>query len=84
MKQTIFNVDEGKMQKYYSDLMDQVYLQYHRHPTHLIGNGENHQEVLGNGQSLGVGNSGSKKVVVHGVKGMSNGMPDTKFNGGKR
>lgn len=90
---TRFNIDEAKMLDYYDKLMDQVYLLYHTHPTNLTHISLTDAEVAEMSEADAMGRSLAatakniakrKKVVLHGVKGMSNGLPDTKFNGRRR
>jgi hypothetical protein len=82
------NVNEQKMLDYYEKLMDQVYLQYHTHPTNLahiyLTAAESaemvYYDAMGRNLASAVSPAGkkNKKVHLHTDPNYSNGLPRKK------
>lgn len=65
---------EQRMTNYYEKRMDNVYLQYHRHPTYIPNYGPDKYTNEGEGYAKGV-NTNSKKVTLITDASKSNGLP---------
>ena len=74
-KKISINLDsKGEMLDMYEIKMDEVYLMFHRHPTHIPNYGAGMYDGTGEGYAKGV-NTNSKKVHIIGSdSGISNGI----------
>lgn len=86
---THFNINEQKMLDYYDQLMDQVYLLYHNHPSHLVHIEVTPAEAAEMVEAEGVVRAAgklvaSKKVHLIGDPNRSNGLPRKLWKGGRR